>query len=60
MGNCATNCSNCMGKDGEHAEFNMDNQASKLGIQAELSGAQGLMDGQGSTAGGNRDYNRLL
>ena len=49
-----------MGKDGEHAEFNMDNQASKLGIQAELSGAQGLMDGQGSTAGGNRDYNRLL
>ena len=25
MGNCATNCSNCMGKDGiEHNEVNMD------------------------------------
>ena len=24
MGNCANNCSNCMGKDGEHSEFNMD------------------------------------
>lgn len=43
MGNCATNCNTCMGKDGEHAEFNMDNQTSKLGIQAEMSGAQGLM-----------------
>ena len=26
MGNCTTNCGNCMGKDGEHAEFNMAEQ----------------------------------
>ena len=48
-----------MGKDGEHAEFNMDNQTNKLGIQTELSGAQGLMDNQ-TNADGSRDYNRLL
>ena len=63
MGNCATNCTNCMGKDGEIAEFNMDNQTSKLGIVADnnISGAQGLMmDGNQTATGGSRDYNRLL
>ena len=58
MGNCATNCSNCMGKDGEHAEFNMDSQSNKLGITTDVVGAQGLGDNQNNTQG--RDYNRLL
>ena len=30
MGNCETDCSNCMGKGGEHAEFNMDSQSVQL------------------------------
>ena len=61
MGNCATNCSNCMGKDGEHAEFNMDNQAIMRNNWRQDEGAAGL-DGQAATTGGinNRDYNQLL
>ena len=48
-----------MGKDGEHAEFNMDSQSTqlqKLGWRDD--GAAGL-DGQGA-ANGDRDYNKLL
>ena len=61
MGNCATNCSNCMGKDGEHAEFNMDSQSTnKLGITTDVVGAQGLGGGDHQTGPGSRDYNRLL
>ena len=26
MGNCATNCSNCMGPNGEHGEYKMADQ----------------------------------
>ena len=43
MGNCATNCNTCMGKDGDQTEFNMDSQAMALqrfggdGKQNELS-----------------------
>ena len=53
-----------MGKDGEHAEFNMDSQSNKLGITTDVVGAQGLgTSGENkNTAGaaGSRDYNRLL
>lgn len=55
MGNCATNCSNCMGKDGEHAEFNMDSQQTQLmkyGVTTN-EGASGL-------GNQNKDYNKLL
>ena len=58
MGNCATNCSNCMGKDGEHSEFNMDGQSMQLQRQGfRDDGAIGL---DGNTALGNRDVNKLL
>ena len=60
MGNCATNCSNCMGKDGEHAEFNMDNQQIMRNNWRQDEGAAGL-EGGANTAGSNeRDYNQLL
>ena len=50
-----------MGKDGEHAEFNMDNQAILRNNWRQDEGAAGL-DGQGAGQGGvnNRDYNNLL
>ncbi len=59
MGNCATNCSNCMGKDGEHSEFNMDGQSMQLQRQGFRTdeGALGL---DGASAMNNRDVNKLL
>ena len=42
MGNCANNCSNCMGKEGEHQEFNMTKQEQPNYLQSapekELAG----------------------
>lgn len=52
MGNCETNCSNCMGKDGEHAEFNMDSQVQRF--ERNEDGARGL------GIGAKQDYNQLL
>ena len=55
MGNCATNCSNCMGKEGEHAEFNMDPQQNAVMRYGNTpdDGARGL-------GGPSKDYNKLL
>ena len=62
MGNCATNCSNCMGKDGEHGEFNMDSQAMHVQrFKMTDEGARGLDHGSSGTAGqSDKDYTKLL
>lgn len=57
MGNCATNCSNCMGKDGEHAEFNMDNQQNGVATHV-MDGHRGL--GVTSQGPNDRDYTKLV
>ena len=61
MGNCANSCSNCMGKNGEHGEFNMDSQSAqmqRLGWKNGTDeGASGL-DGVGPAS--DPDYNKLL
>ena len=48
-----------MGKEGEHAEFNMSDQSQlqRLGWRTD-EGARGL-DGQGAPAN-DKDYNKLL
>ena len=53
-----------MGKDGEHAEFNMDHQVQRFGnaSRKEEAGAAGLGIGGagGSSTGSNPDFNSLL